>query len=138
MQWWNEYVGRQWHPTEWNCWHVVTAAYKEQAGIELPGYSDVPGNQLLAIAKQMREVSNIDYWVPAVCEKRELDLVLMSGKIEGVAGAHPVHCGVVVGNKQLLHAMTGCETVCIPIDHFTVKWRIVSVYRHRDLMQYKP
>ena len=44
------------------------------------------------------------------------------------------HVGVMVDSAQLLHVERGIDAVCVPLDHWTIKRRLVAFRRHKNLI----
>lgn len=118
------YIGLPYQPR--GCWELVRLFYREEFGIELPGYADEYAK--LSRAEQ-REIATLiraerSEWQQVVDERRG-DAVLL--RITG----EPSHIGVVVEPGKMLHVFRG-NTSCIE-SYRSPKWarRVDSFWRHR-------
>ena len=90
-----------------DCWGLCALIFKEQRGLALPDYAEVPtGANRAKIDAILAASLDSTAWqpVPAGAE-RPFDAVLMRGIIrhEGQAHSRPIHLGVVVAPGKLIH-----------------------------------
>lgn len=121
-------------PAGCDCWGLVRLVYQEQRGILLPAYSDVDGEDLRAIARAMLEGCDgrkASPWVAAPAPWRAFDVVLMCGPDRSPGGGRlPVHCGVMVSPRLMLHTEADSAAVIVDLDDATVASRRMGVWRH--------
>lgn len=116
-----------------DCWGLVRLMHLEEAGIELPSYGEIGSDELLAIARTMAGATSAgDVWRRVDEEpRRRLDVVVMKGLDE--AARVPVHVGVMLDGKRMLHTERHVDSHSVLLDHPSVRSRIVGIYRHRSL-----
>jgi cell wall-associated NlpC family hydrolase len=115
-----------------DCWGLIRLVYRLEAGIELPSYGEIAAADLLAVARSMRDDAFADPWRRVTDEpRRPMDVVLMRRLGDG--GKAPVHVGIMVDPKRMLHIVEAADSHTVPLDHPTVKPRILDFFRHRNL-----
>jgi hypothetical protein len=62
---------------------------------------------------------------------RSLDVVVMYARAGG--RRRPTHCGVMVDGRRLLHIEANTDSVIVPVDHASVRFRIFGFFRHKAL-----
>ena len=108
-----------------DCWGLVRLFYREQLGIELsdlgPTYRDTTD------AGGMRRVydDQLACWRP-VKTPAPGDAVVL--KVRG----EPVHVGVVVDRRRMLHVESGTDAVVERFDGALWAPRLIGFYRHAD------
>lgn len=116
-----------------DCWGLVRLVHQRQRGVLLPLHAEIQGEDLRAVARAMMEGSAgaaASPWQRAEYPARH-DVVLMSGSARGAGGGRiPVHCGVMVDDRLMLHIERDCDAVVVPLDDPTVARRIMGVFRH--------
>lgn len=126
---WSGYVGLPFGTGagEVTCWSLVRRVYGDILRVNLPAYGEVSAHDLLRVAREMKAGDCGGLWRDVTGEApRILDVVLM----RAARGSGPVcHVGLLAGQHRLIHAeeMTGC--VLVPLDHYTVKGRIMGLRR---------
>lgn len=111
-----------------DCWGLFRMVYAERLGIHLPSYGDTSANDLAAVTEAMAAgVAASERW-HEVAVPRELDGVLM----RSYGAREPGHVGIVIGAAQLLHVEYKTQSVIVPLDHYSVRARILSFWRHRE------
>lgn len=115
-----------------DCWGLVRLVHAREADIELPSYGEIAAADLLAVARSMRHDAFADPWRRVTDEpRRQMDVVLM--RRLGDSGRAPVHVGIMVDAARMLHIVEAADSHTVPLDHPTVKPRILDFFRHRDL-----
>lgn len=117
-----------------DCYGLVRLVLAERRGILLPDYSEIAADDLARVARAFRAGLKLDIWRP-VTEPREFDGVLMVhwGKDGRTFRRRRDHCGIVTTAGNVLHVEETTQAVSVPLDHYSVKGRIVGFVRHRDL-----
>lgn len=116
-----------------DCWGLVRLVLLREKGIEVPSYAEIGARQLLAIARAVvHATSSGEVWNPVGhLPRREFDVVVM--KSLSHAEKMPYHVGIMASEKKLLHTVNAADSHFVPIDHASVKSRIIGFYRHKDL-----
>lgn len=128
MDWWADYIGRPFGTGqgEVTCWSLVREVYARHLQIDLPEFGDVNPRDLARVAREMREGKDAGLWReperPGV-----FDVVLMRSARGGRAVCH---VGLIADVARVLHAEEASGTVIVPIDHFTIRGRIVGFRRY--------
>jgi cell wall-associated NlpC family hydrolase len=127
MSWTNAYIGIPYeiNGREMNaldCWGLVRQVYSRELGIELPsyaGYNDSLDGDAFAAAFGQENSA----WKEVEGAPKEYDVAWC--RIVGVE----CHCGVILGNRLMLHSMEGVDS-CI-VSTSTPAWqrRILRCYR---------
>ena len=111
----------------WDCWGCVLCAYRDVLGIELPSYSRedyrraLPGTRLAELVDRERRAM----W-RAVPEPAPGDVVVLKIK------RYPVHCGVVLGGGQMIHAHHGTDTTVERYGGLIWRDRLDDYWRHES------
>lgn len=119
-----------------DCWGLVKLVLAEQRGLAVPDYGCVDALHYPAVARTIAADSEIDPWrVVPLSEARMFDVVLMLGPVRenGRERQLPTHTGIMTGPTHLLHTERAVDCVHLPISHKSVRHRIVTVIRHKDL-----
>jgi hypothetical protein len=98
----------------------------ERGGVEVPTYGAISAMDLHSVSDAVADALTSGTW-PTVTDHRPLDVVVMRGV------GRSCHMGILVEPARLLHIEAGLNSVCIPLKHPSVAFRILSVHRHRDL-----
>ena len=127
------YIGR----TDMHCWGLVRDVYTTFLGIELPVYGEVDARELQAVADAVLVGSSHEgTWCeikPFPGAERSFDVVVMRGWLPGVDGRlrrGVVHTGVVTRPGYVVHTDMGYAVVEVPLNHATVRGKLVGCYRH--------
>lgn len=128
MEWFSRYVGRPFGrgPGEVTCWSLVREVYARELQIDLPEFGDIDPCDLIRVAREMRAGKDAGPW----CEPRRpgvFDVVLMRSARGGRAVCH---VGLIADVAVVLHAEEATGSVLVPIDHFTIRGRIVGFRRY--------
>jgi hypothetical protein len=111
----------------------VRLVHASESGIDLPDYGEIGAFELAAIARHMRYDADADPWVKVTdVPRRPLDVVVM--RRFGDHGRAPIHVGVMVSPRRMLHVEEPADSHVVPLDHPIVKTRILDFYRHRRLI----
>lgn len=111
----------------WDCWGLVYVAYRDIMGVTLPSYSgeyDRAGdtresrNQLDGLIR-----SHLGPW-SVVEERLPLDVVLFR------IGGQPVHVGLLVDRRRMLHAEARIGTQMERMSSSMWNQRLEGVYRY--------
>jgi cell wall-associated NlpC family hydrolase len=115
-----------------DCWGLVRLVFLEETGIELPSYGEVSALDLSGVSVEVGQGVASDVW-GRVADLRPLDVAVMCARVSGQRV--PAHCGVMVSDTMLLHIEKTTHSVCVPITHGSVKFRLqpFGFYRHRSL-----
>jgi cell wall-associated NlpC family hydrolase len=109
-----------------DCWGLVRLVLAERAGADVPTYGAISAMDLAGVSEAVADALSSDVW-PRVTAYRPLDVVVMRGVGRGC------HMGILVEPTKLLHIEASTNSVCVPLRHPSVAFRILSVHRHRDL-----
>lgn len=116
-----------------DCWGLVRLVHMRERGVLLPLHCEIEGADLRAVARAMQAGSAGAAGSPwqQVEDPARFDVVLMFGAARGPGGTRiPVHCGVMVDERQMLHIERDSDAVIVPLDHPTVVRRIMGAWRH--------
>lgn len=115
-----------------NCWTLVRLVMLTECKIELPLYGETSATDLRAAGKTIGSNALTKPWLSVVGDKRTFDVILMSARLsEG--GSFPGHVGIMTNSTHLLHVEKATDAVNIPIDHPSVRQRIIGAFRHEQL-----
>jgi cell wall-associated NlpC family hydrolase len=133
MNWAIPYIGR----TDVNCWGLIREIYGSQLGIQLPSYGEVDARELQAVAEAVDTGrTHNGTWVkitPFPSVERSFDVVVMRGWLpcsDGRIRRGVVHTGVVTRPSYVMHTDMGYAVVEVPLNHPTVRGKLVGCYRH--------
>lgn len=117
-----------------DCWGLVRLYLSETFGLDLPTYSETPASDLTGTTAAVAAAMGEGTW-RRVDEPREGDVVVMRGweMVSGRTTRTLRHVGVVTYDGRLLHVEAGTDSVVVPFNHASVRHRIESFWRHRDL-----
>lgn len=127
MDWWASYIGLPFGegPGDVTCWSLIRRIYAEQLAIDLPEYGEISARDLVRVAREMAQQKDRGPWFepdrPGVH-----DVVLMRSARGGRAVCH---VGIIADVARVLHAEEATGSVLVPIDHVTVRGRIVGFRR---------
>ena len=108
-----------------DCWGLVRLVYKEKLNIDLPSYVDeyVDATESKSVANAMDTYSStwlkVDYG-----KEKKFDVIIMS--IRGL----PIHVGVVVKFRYMLHVLDKLQTCIERYDTPIWSKRIKGFYRY--------
>jgi probable lipoprotein NlpC len=141
MHWSARYVGipfidRGYDATGCHCWGLAHLVYHRECGIVLPRHDTITIDQLKERVRAIYTASMMPPWVPVTDECRDFDVVLMAVSAKDDAGRprrFAGHIGVAVGPRLVLHVERGTDAVCVPVNHFSIRHRLLGVWRHEAL-----
>lgn len=121
------YSGADW--SECNCYGLIVLAYREELGIGLPLFDDIPSTSLRAAARKIKERGKT--W-DQVDGPQPFDVVLMRGHsvINGRSFGVNCHVGLVIDGGQIMHTEEGVGVTILPIDDPLIAHRIVEFRRY--------
>ena len=127
------YIGR----TDMHCWGMVREVYQAAFGIALPEYGEIDAREMQAVAEAVLVgKSQTGTWtevVPFPSNEKPFDVVVMRGWLP-VAGGKlrrgVVHTGLVTRRGYVMHTDLGYAVVEVPLNHLTVRSKLVGCYRH--------
>jgi cell wall-associated NlpC family hydrolase len=121
-----------------HCWGLVRLIYANECGIDLPAYASTTATDTDEVTGFVSSDSAARPWqaVVSLGEERAFDVVVMRGVFEsnGRRVTGPVHVGIIVAPNMMLHVQSGKNSVCVPLNHPSIKKRILSIHRHEDLI----
>jgi cell wall-associated NlpC family hydrolase len=131
MQPWVEsYVGLEFGdhgrgPT-YDCWGLVKTVLREQYGVTAPDfgtdYTHTEDRDTVVGAFGARAT---DEWVKVEdCQEGDVIILTIAGK--------PMHCGIVIGPRQMLHIRPSVGSCIESYDRPIWQRRIEGFYRHRS------
>jgi len=127
--WWNDYIktpfkekGRGHDGCD--CWGLVQLIYKEQLGIDLPGYEDVyeTTNDREILAKTIRDERNNNWIAPDT--GKEFDVIIIN--MRGV----PMHVGIVTKSGHMIHCAKDVGTCVEKYDSMRWKNKVIGFARY--------
>lgn len=121
MEWWAPYIGTPF--AECHCWGLVRRVYRDMLHVDLPEYGEISARDLVKIAREIRTACDTTW--ERVFDPRPFDVVTMRAR------KTVVHVGVVTRPGWLLHTEEACDAVTVPMDHISVRGRIVGYWRLR-------
>jgi cell wall-associated NlpC family hydrolase len=107
----------------WDCFGCVRYVLKDQTGIELPMFDFHSAAEILRQSEKPE-------WIKANAPK-QFDIVCVN--VPTPRGLRPIHVGIMVDEKRVLHCESGFHTICVPFDHRTMRGDIRGFYRHHTL-----
>lgn len=113
----------------WDCWGLVFVAHKECFGISVPTYTDSyiaakPSGDLARLISAERDG---EQWIE-ICPG---DVVAGDVVLLRVAG-RPVHVGLSISGKTMLHVEAGIDTCLEKFDGPLWANRVIGFWRHAD------
>ncbi len=108
-----------------NCWGLVHLIYRERAGIVLPTYAEVSARDLARADALFKSESACDPWSPAQGAPRLFDVLMARGR--------PLHVGVMMDEKIVLHVWQKTSAVLMPVSHRRLRELVIGHFRHRSL-----
>lgn len=122
-----------------DCWGIHRLIYRNEKGIELPSYGEISADDLVAIARKIKDEKDSEVWLDVIGDPRAFDTVLMTGRrvrmveIESKPVRADIHIGTYAGDNNVIHADFSAHSVMVPLTHPTIRHRILGYRRHRDL-----
>lgn len=120
-----------------DCWGLLRLILKEQAGLDIPSYSDIkPGDWARKVREIVGGAESGEQWEriePG--RERAFDGVLMRGHVRdnGRVFSRPLHVACVISPGRLIHAEDGFGvTVGDYRQHPRIKPRVIAFYRFKN------
>lgn len=133
MKWFDKYVGMPFADggrtnTGVDCWGLVRLIYSTELQIDLPSYADISAHNLIEVARNITRGKDGEEWIDVIpTGVAEFDVCVMKHYGRNRVG----HVGIMLDKSTLLHVEQGCETVKVPVSHFTIRERIACYRRHK-------
>lgn len=133
MKWAEKYqtipfVDLGWSFSGVHCWGLVHLVYKTELGIELPTYGETSAKDLRELSRKITKGQDGEKWFAVEqSDLQPFDVVVM----RFVGSRYIGHCGLYVGNGQVMHCERAVDVAIVPFSHHTVRQRIASYRRHR-------
>lgn len=109
-----------------DCWGLVRLVYSAVLGIELPTYGEISAADVARVTTRIREDSAAAPWLPVMGAAQAFDVLVMRGR--------PLHVGVMVDARHVLHVEAATASVIVPVARCTqVRHRRLSLHRHEVL-----
>lgn len=120
-----------------DCWGLVELIYRNELGVELPNYMDVPHDNLIKINRKIQSEVQEGYWKKIVSgQEKKYDIILMRGQFkdsQDTLRSAPIHVGIVIDCNLLLHVEEGANSVCCNYStHPKIKERVHGFYRYQS------
>lgn len=113
-----------------DCWGLVRLVYAEQYGISLPDHAEAYRTADSRSTQDIGAVIDAEsaaHWRPVdKAQARDGDVIILRTK------GHPLHVGLVVGRGQMLHVLSGANSVVEFFDGIKWKHRIIGFFRHES------
>ncbi len=106
-----------------DCWGLVRLFYREQFGVELSDLGPVYRDTMDAGGMRRVYADQLACWQP-VEKPQPGDAVVLDVRGE------PVHVGIVVDGRRMLHVERGTDAVVERFDSAYWKNRLIGFYRH--------
>lgn len=145
-KWAQSWIGLPFDPEDrdpgCHCWGLVRRVLAAEKHLRLPAYAETSARELVAAASRFRRESDTRPWMRVgpsgrIAERdsdvpaQAYDVVLMSGVAEGKRA--PIHCGILVSPRHVLHVEATTASVAVPLTHWSVAHRIIGFFRHEAL-----
>lgn len=111
-----------------DCWGLVRLFYAEH-GVDLASYAEISARELLAVARAVLTGSATEPWQLATEPYRKLDVVVMKRLSE--AGRAPVHVGVMIDARRMLHVTEAVASHIVRLGDPRLPFKVLAVHRHR-------
>lgn len=112
-----------------DCWRLVCLVFWHERKINLPSYGEISALELKQVAGLIARDAYAEPWMEVVPSAiRAFDVAVMHKKRE------PVHIGIMVNHRQLLHVEEKIATVLLPLVHPSIAFRSINFFRHRELI----
>ena len=113
-----------------DCWGLVRIVHHEQAGIEIPAYTDVDAQDYRRVVREIRSGLESTIWMDVGDQpRRAMDVVVMS-KLDD-ARLFEYHVGIMLSPTKMLHTVRAVGSHTTRLTDPTLK--IVAYRRHKDL-----
>jgi cell wall-associated NlpC family hydrolase len=109
-----------------DCWGVVQAVYRDQLGIDLPGYGETYAGGQKAMTREIEAGAEHDETWRRVEVPQPFDVAVMRLP----QGLRWGHVGVVADARHVLHTEKASGAVLARMDGVMIRHRIVGFWRH--------
>ena len=128
MRWMEKYVGlpfkdfgRDFGGVD--CWGLVRLVLARECGIDLPSYGEISARDLMRVTATIKHDSSGEPWREVNrSELKAFDVALLRGR--------PMHVGIMMTPKLLLHVEEATAAVLVPLTHSSVAGRLLGFRRH--------
>ncbi len=134
MIWAAKYIGLPFldHGRDFNgvdCWGLVRLVLKHEKGIDVPSYGDTSALDLQTVANTVKREAFAYPWVAVMPNAIEpFDVAVMYRRRD------PIHVGIMVTDKHVLHIEEKISAVMVPVSHATIVFRYPRFFRHQRLV----
>lgn len=114
-----------------DCWGLVRLVYANELKIDLPTYGEISAHDLVAVSQMIEGNYVLEPWREINRDSiMPFDVVVMR-----FYGTRKVgHVGVVAaGGTMVLHTERSVDSVVVPLQHMTIRSRIVGFRRHKEV-----
>ncbi len=114
-----------------DCWGLIKLAAFEQAGWDWPDFH-IGTYDRLDVVDAIKTESNKASWRSVdLADVLPFDVVVMRSRflLDGLQVSAPAHVGIVTDERKLLHTQEPYGVAHVPLDHVSVRSRIVGAYR---------
>ena len=133
MNWTDRYVGIRFASqgrtlAGCDCWGLVRLIYQTELGITLPEYGEISATDLVEVSKNISSGYVSEPWT-AVDTATEFDVAVM--RFHGSRNVG--HVGVMVDSEHVVHTEKGIDASVVPMNHMTIRHRLVCFRRHKEV-----
>lgn len=120
-----------------DCWGLAKVFLETEFGIAVPAYGETPAADLAGSEAAVSTAMTDGTWRRVErSDLRRGDIVVMYGveRVKGRLRKTRRHVGVMVDSRRMLHVEEGVDSVIVGLSHESVRGRLESFWRHRDLV----
>lgn len=137
VSWVNKYVGLPFKDggrdrNGVDCWGLIRLIYQQELRIDLPTYGEISAEDLARVAEAVGSNYSLEPW-HEISESNILpfDVVVMKFYGQKRIG----HVGIMVHDgRTVLHTERNLDSALVPLNHMTIRHRIVGFRRHAHYM----
>lgn len=111
-----------------DCWGLVRMVLQDRKGLVLPSYDHCDNE-----ADTIKAAKRGGDWI-AVTSPQAFDVMVMLTPVAGF-GVAPLHVGVMLSPRMVLHVDEGGRSECVPASARHIRTRFESYHRHKDLIE---
>lgn len=111
-----------------DCWGLVRLVLSDLADLDLPSYDGCYSE-----ADAIRAAKRGGDWLP-ITSPQAFDVMVMLTPVAGF-GVVPLHVGVMLSPRMLLHIDEGRPSECVDANARHIRTRFDGYFRHRDLVR---